>query len=456
MKQTLLRAVGQVLAGWVVCSGVALCETAPAEARAGQPPNVVVILADDLGWGELGAYGGKDVPTPHIDSIAASGVRCTQGYVSCPVCSPTRAGFMTGRYQQRFGHELNPGSEKDADPSFGLPLDQATLGDRLRALGYATGWIGKSHLGYKPEFHPTKRGFDEFYGFLAGARGYFPKNDPKNGAPMLRGTEQVKEEFDYTTTDFAQEAVSFVERRKEKPFFLYLSFNAVHSPMEAPPSYRERFAAVTDLKRRTFCAMLAALDDSVGQVLDALEKNGLRENTIVFFFSDNGGPTPQTTSGNGPLRATKATVYEGGVRVPFLVQWPSQLPAGKVFDAPVIALDILPTVVAAAGGMNDPAWQLDGVNLLPYLKGETPGVPHENLFWRFGPQRAVRHGDWKLLVPPDADGKPELYNLANDIGEKNDLFASEPDIAQDLQQRYDDWNKENIAPRWENKRAKRK
>ncbi len=447
----LMCAAAQALLCWMAVAGIALCDTAPVGAQDKRPPNVVVILADDLGWGELGAFGGTEIPTPRIDSIATSGVRFKQGYVSCPVCSPTREGFMTGRYQKRFGHELNPGNEKSADPNFGLPLDQVTLGDRLRALGYTTGWIGKSHLGYQPEYHPTKRGFDEFYGFLGGAREYFPNNGPTNGAPMMRGTERAKEDFAYTTTAFAQEAVSFIERYKEKPFLLYLPFNAVHGPLQAMASYKERFAGVTNEKRRTFCAMLAALDDSVGQVLDALEKNGLRDDTIVVFFSDNGGPTPQTTSGNGPLRATKATVYEGGVRVPFLMQWPSQLPAGKLFEAPVIALDILPTVVAAAGGNIDPAWQLDGVNLLPYLKGETPGVPHEDLFWRFGAQRAVRHGDWKLLVPPKAEGKPELYNLAKDVGETNNLFNSEPEIAKELQQRYDAWNASNIPPRWESK-----
>lgn len=427
------------------------CQTAGANTDT-KRPNIVLLFADDLGWGELGAQGGKDVATPHIDSIARDGARFTNGYVSCPVCSPTRAGMLTGRYQQRFGHEFNPGNEQQAPENFGLPLDQKTAGDRLRAAGYATGWIGKSHQGYKPEFNPTHRGFDEFYGFLAGARAYFPNNSASNPAPMLRGTERVQEDFDYTTFAFAREANSFIERHKDGPFFLYLPFNAVHSPLQAPESHLARFAHINDTKRRTFCAMLSALDDAVGQVLDSLAKNGLTENTLVFFISDNGGPTPQTSSSNGPLRATKGTVYEGGIRVPFFLKWPGHVKPGTVCDTPVIALDMLPTALAAAGATtNDPL--LEGGDLVGYLHDEKKQPLHEALFWRFGKQYAVRHGDWKLLVSLKGDGKPELYNLRDDIGEENDLASKEPARVAELQALYDAWNAKNIPPLWNNKAA---
>lgn len=414
-------------------------------------PNIVLIFADDLGWGDLGVQSGHDVPTPRIDSIALNGARFSNGYVTCPVCSPTRAGLLTGRYQQRFGHEFNAGNEKEAPPQFGLPLDQKTIGDHLRALGYATGWFGKSHLGYKPEYNPIRRGFDEFYGFTAGARTYFPNNAETNPAPILRGTDRVKENFEYTTFAFAQEACSFIDRHADSPFFLYLPFNAVHGPLQAPEAYLARFAAIEDQKRRTFCAMLAALDDAVGQVLDRLDQKGLRENTLVFFISDNGGPTPQTSASNGPLRATKATVYEGGIRVPFFLQWPGHIAPGTVFEHPVSTLDVLPTALAAAGATPQHDSLFEGQDLMPFLTDPGKGAPHESLFWRYGEQRAVRHGDWKLLVSHKGEGAAELYNLRNDIGEQHNLATSEPARASELQALYDAWNAKNIAPLWGNK-----
>ena len=308
-------------------------------------PNILVILADDLGYGELSCQGNPQVPTPHIDSIAKNGVRFTSGYVSGPYCSPTRAGFMTGRYQQRFGHEFNPGPAEAAVPNFGLSLNEKTIGDRLKAAGYATGWFGKSHLGYKPEFHPLKRGFDEYFGFLGGAHDYLDAaGDPHN--PILRGTEPVKQE-DYTTEAFAREAVNFIKKHHAEPWFCYLPFNAVHAPLEATSKYLDRFTSVEDKRRQTFCAMLSAMDDAVGSVLAKVHEHKLEENTLIVFFSDNGGPTPSTTSGNGPLRGFKAQTWEGGIRVPFMMQWKGTIPAGKVDDRPVIQLDLLPTALAA-------------------------------------------------------------------------------------------------------------
>jgi arylsulfatase A-like enzyme len=407
-------------------------------------PNVILILADDLGWGETGPQGGKDIPTPALDSLAKSGVRFTNGYVSCPLCSPTRAGLLSGRYQQRFGHEFNPGPEATASDDFGMDLKQPTIADRMKALGYATGMFGKWHLGYKEAYTPPKRGFDEFYGFLGGAHPYLPEGARARGS-ILRGAEAV-DPPPYLTDAFGGEAVSFIEKHKDVPFFVYLPFNAVHSPLQAVDKYLKRFEALPD-RRKTFAAMLSAMDDNIGRVLDKLRELKIEERTLIFFLSDNGGPTAQTTSGNGPLRGFKGQTWEGGIRIPFMIQWKGKLPEGKVSDVPVISLDILPTAVAAAGRAIDPAWKLDGVNLLPYLTGENAGRPHESLFWRMGEKKAARVGDWKMVVDRDIP-KPALFNLAEDIGEKNDLAEKMPEKFKEIQAAFDAWEAQLEKPRW--------
>jgi arylsulfatase A-like enzyme len=422
------------------------CLPAEAAAPSGRRlPNIVLIVSDDQGYAEMGVQGCRDIPTPTLDSIAKNGVRFTNGYVSCPVCSPTRAGLMTGRYQQRFGHEFNPGPAEQADASFGLSLKEVTVANRLKSLGYATGMVGKWHLGYKPEYHPQKRGFDEFYGFLGGAHPYLPGPGRQGGA-ILRGTEEV-DAPPYLTEAFAREAVAFIQRHQDKPFFLYLPFNAVHAPLQSTEKYLSRFAAISDPKRRTFAAMLSAMDDAIAQVLGRLRESKLEENTLIFFISDNGGPTEQTSSCNVPLRGYKGQVLEGGIRVPFMVQWKGHLPAGKVYEQPVISLDIHPTAVAAAGGKIGADAKLDGVNLLPYLTGENKAVPHDRLFWRFGQQWAIRMGDWKLEKGPERGG-PELFDLAKDIGEKDNLAGAQPEKVKELQAAYDAWNAQLAEPRW--------
>lgn len=431
-----LRIAGLLLTVW--CAGAI-------ETRAEEPtrPNVVILLADDLGYGDLGFQGGKEIPTPNLDRLSRQGVRCGSGYVSCPYCSPTRAGLMTGRYQQRFGHEFNPGGVKDVEEVFGLSLDEKTIAERLRSAGYKTALVGKWHLGFAKKFQPPSRGFDEFFGFLGGAHPYFPSETPDN--QIYRGYEPVKEQA-YLTDAITREAESFIERQKTHPFLLYVAFNAVHNPQHAKPEHLERFKGITDQRRRTYAGMLTAMDEGVGRILAKLEEVGVEQNTLVVFFSDNGGPEANGST-NGPLNGQKATTWEGGIRVLFVLKWPGKIPADAIYDQPVIQLDIAPTILAAAGVPATPADHFDGVDLLPYVSGENKSAPHERLYWRFGQQIALREGDWKL-VKVRGDTQPRLYNLKADIGEKNDLAASEPDRVKAMQAAWDTWNATLIAPKW--------
>lgn len=431
-----------LIAGTLVLGLMSLPVTRSAAQGAGKP-NIVLIVADDLGYNGLSSYGSTDLKTPNIDSIGKNGVRCTDAYVSCPVCSPTRAGLLTGRYQQRFGHEFNPGPAQQASAEFGLPLTESTLADRLKAAGYATGMVGKWHLGYLPQYHPQKRGFDEYFGFLGGAHSYTESRQNNNN--ILRGTEAVDEKA-YLTDALQREAIAFVDRHQRHPFFLYLPFNAVHAPMQAASKYLDRVAGIEPQRRRTHAAMLTAMDDAVGALMAKLTELKLEEKTLVFFISDNGGPTAQTTSKNDPLKGFKAQVLEGGIRVPFMVQWKGQLPAGKTYSKPVIALDIFPTALAAAGVTPPATPALDGVNLLPYLEGKRTGDPHDTLYWRFGPQAALRHGNSKILK--QANGPWQLYDLAADIGEKTNLAKEKPEQLAELVGLYDTWNAQLMAPRW--------
>jgi arylsulfatase A-like enzyme len=332
-----------------------------------------------------------DVATPNMDSIAKNGVRFTDGYVSCPVCSPTRAGLVTGRYQQRFGHEHNPGPDLDRK-NWGLPLDQKTIAEYMKAEGYATGIVGKWHLGDNAQFHPNKRGFDEFFGFIGGAHPYL---DPTlKSFNMIQRNGEPVDEKEHLTYAFGREAVSFIDRHKAEPFFLYLAFNAVHAPLQPPLRLANAFAEIKDPKRRAFAKLLSSMDDAVGSVLTKVREEGLEEDTLIIFLSDNGGPTIGTTSKNYPFKGFKSQVFEGGIRIPFMVQWKGHLPAGRIYDKPVISLDILPTAVAVAGGKV--ASNVEGVDLMPYLKGGRPGAPHDSLCWRYEQQSAIRMGDWKL------------------------------------------------------------
>jgi arylsulfatase A-like enzyme len=435
--------VAFVLSGLVLMTGLAAAATGP---------NVLVIVADDLGYADVGFQGSKVVPTPHLDRIAAAGVRCTSGYVSHAFCSPTRAGMLTGRYQHRFGHENNPVYNVE-DARSGLPTSEVTLADVMKKAGYTTGLVGKWHLGAHPSFHPNQRGFDEFFGFLGGGHTYL--QDANIGGPEYRVPLQFNGQerpFDgYLTDMLGSEAAAFALRHEGKPWFLYLAFNAPHTPLSVPEERLAPFSGMKDRNRQIYAAMIAALDAAVGVTMAALEKSAQLENTLVFFFSDNGGPH---LSGRGltdfadnlPLRGAKGQVYEGGVRVPFLISWPAKLKSG-LYAEQVSALDVFATAAAVAGAALPADRKMDSVNLVPHLTGEKAGPPHESLVWRTngkGGNYALREGQWKLVRQGDA--APELYDLNADVGEASDIASAHPDKVKSLLGKLNAWEAEMIEP----------
>jgi len=416
-------------------------------------PNIIVILTDDQGYGDVGFNGCQDIPTPGIDRIAANGTVFTSGYVSYAVCGPSRAGLITGRYQDRFGFSRNP-VLAPRDSTVGLPLSEQTLADLLKQAGYTTAAFGKWHLGAHPSLHPNRRGFDEFYGFLSGGHRYFPEElIPTIGTMLkaqnegyktrlMRNTSHV-DETEYLTDAFSREAGNFIRKNQNTPFFIYLAYNAPHAPLQATEKYLKRFAHIKDPKRRTYAAMVSAVDDGVNQLLNLLDELKLSENTIVFFLSDNGGPIPDNSSSNGVLRGKKGDLYEGGVRVPFAVQWPGQIPAGLKYHSPVISLDIFATAAAVTG--IKPRNPIDGVNLIPYLNGTKKTEPHQSLFWRQYDLNvfAMRAGVNKMMIRQDST---TLFDLNQDIGEKNNLAAQQKKQIKAMNQQLQRWKSQLKDP----------
>lgn len=403
-----------------------------------EKPNILLILADDLGYHDVGFQGSEHIKTPHLDWLAENGVRFSDGHVSASVCSPSRAGMMTGRYQQRFGHEANvPPRPHGMDPA------ERTLGQALQSCGYRTALFGKWHLGDEPQHYPTARGFDEFWGLREGSRIY--SFDPKHSHDKPGGPHNIEHNgnqiaFEGHLTDrLADRAIEFIEAESEKPFFIFLSFTAPHSPLHSSP---EDLAALgTD---DHYAGLVHGMDRNIGRVLQTLEKSGRMENTLIWFLSDNGGTVKQ--SSNQPLAAIKGTKFEGGHRVPFVLYWKGKVKAGQVYAPMVSALDIYPTCVAAAGGSLEQPRPLDGVDLLPYLAGKKAGVPHRQLYWRKLECAAMRDGDWKLIrVEGLAD---HLFNLGTDIGEYRDLAATQPERLQRMQTMLRAWEADKMQPLW--------
>lgn len=419
-------------------------------------PNVIIILVDDLGYADVGFNGCKDITTPNIDKIASQGVKFTNAYVSYAVCGPSRAGLITGRYQDRFGFGRNPLFAPN-DPEMGLPLSEETLAEALKKANYKSVAIGKWHLGAHETLRPLKRGFDDFYGFLSGGHQYFPENwtlkdEYKVKAQfdayhtkLLRDNTRV-EENEYLTDALSREAVNYIDKYKNQPFFIYLAYNAPHAPLQATKKYLSRFEAIKDKKRKTYAAMVSAVDDGVGGILDKLDKLSLTENTIIFFLSDNGGPENHNASDNGILRGGKGDVFEGGIHVPFAIKWPAKIPKGMTYDAPIISLDLFSTIIAQSLIPIQSKNELDGVNLIPYLVGEKKGVPHDYLFWRKFDQNKVAcrnsNGN-KMIVSKD---QHMLFNLKDDISEKTNVIEKNNDIFQTLQTSYQNWNSQMLDP----------
>jgi arylsulfatase A-like enzyme len=424
-----------------VALSLLLALLAPLATSAADKPNVLVLYMDDMGWAQPGCYGGKLAPTPHIDSLARNGVRFTDGYVGACICSPSRVGLLTGRYQARTGHDANSNEGKSPE-SKNLLLSETTIAQRLKSLGYVTGIYGKWHVGAtSPEYLPANRGFDESFGTtgnLGDKMGFYKGKefipDPA-GAPI-------------TSPIYAREANAFMERHRAEPWFLYVPFNAVHSPVVASPEIKARFPDLPKGKQ-DYAALISEADDAVGAILAKLRELKLEENTLIFLVSDNGGASALAEMDG--LRGRKWMLWEGGIRVSWLAQWKGRIPAGRVLETPVIQLDILPTALAAAGGTPQPEWKLDGANLLPLLEGKADKLDRDTLYWRFGVQYAVRQGDWKLVKAGLAQ-PVQLFDLRADRHEKDDLAAKQPEKVKALQALWDAWNAQNMPPRWEDPR----
>lgn len=426
------------------------------------PPNLIVILTDDQGYADVGFNGCMDIPTPNIDRIAAEGVRCTNGYVTFSVCGPSRAGLITGRHQDRFGACRNPTIDPTV-PNNGVPTSEKNIAELLKPVGYTSMAVGKWHLGTYPGLRPLERGFDEFFGFLSGGHQYFPEmltlTDLSEvsyeyewyNTKLLRNEERVDID-DYLTDELSDAGVDFIKRNSDKPFFLYMAYNAPHTPMQATQKYLDRFAHIENDKRKHYAAMVSAVDDGVGRILDKLTKLDLDEKTIVFFLSDNGGAT-NNASRNDPLRGHKGSFFEGGVRVPFAVRWKGVLPEGSDYDQPVSSLDIAATITAQADASIPADKPLDGIDLIPYLTGKKKGGPHPTLYWRHYDSDfyAIRDGYHKLILSGKASNKksdqgPMFFDLNRDLQEKHNLYRNHPEAVEEAAAKLAVWKTQLVPP----------
>ena len=428
-------------------------------AQNSKKPNIIIILVDDMGYADVGFNGCKDIPTPNIDRIATNGVKFTNGYVTFSVCGPSRAGLLTGRYPQRFGYERNP-QYRPHDPNMGLPKEENTLAEALKQVGYTSGIIGKWHQGADISNHPLNRGFNEFFGHLGGGHRYFPEEltikdsyavDNDEGVSyktwIMRNHEPIQTKK-YLTDEFSDEAVRFVERHQKEPFFLYLAYNAPHSPLQATQEYLDRFPNIVDKKRKTYAAMVSAVDDGIGKLLDKLESMNLDKNTLVYFLSDNGGPEKDNGSDNGVLREGKSSIYEGGYRVPFAMQWKGTVEP-VVYDNPISSLDIFATIAALSKPPIKKDKPLDGVNMIPFITGKNKGLPHETIYLRKFDAKSysVRHNNLKLVLKKDSI--PQLYDLAKDVGEQNDIAQQYPEEVKKIEAIRKEWDSQLIDPIFE-------
>jgi arylsulfatase A-like enzyme len=482
MEVSMLRCMRAFVLLASLATGAAAAQEAP-----GRRPNVIVIIADDLGYGDVGVYGSRLVKTPNIDALADSGARMERGYVTHPVCAPSRAALMTGRYQQRFGYEFNPVGR---DRTSGVDAAEVMLPLRMKQAGYATGMVGKWHLGQASGYHPLDRGFDSFFGVLGGATSFMlgvgPGDDeytppgsenttrtPQSNLPPLSAPADVRlpalrraspvsrgrtvvDEPSYLTEAFTREALAFISAHKDRPFFLYLAHTAPHTPLEATRPYLDRYRHIPDRGMRIYAAMVSSLDDSVGEIRKRLAEEGLEKDTLIVFLSDNGcAHYVLGACTNRPLSGFKGEHLEGGVRVPFIASWPGRIREGQIIQRPVSSLDIAPTALRLAGVT--PPSVLDGEDLMAFLEGGAAAP--RNLFWRAGPSRAVVDDRWKLWIAEKAgpEGEPAgehvmLFDLLRDPGERQNLALDRPDIVAELKDRLAAWSGGLGAPQWESNR----
>ena len=445
---------------FVMFIAMAFAVTCFGPVRAATPPNILVILADDMGYGDAGCMGSNVLETPNIDALALAGVRCTQAYVASAVCSPSRAGLMTGRDPRRFGYQANlnqsPPNYAGRPDLLGLPANEKTLADHLRSVGYATALVGKWHLGIGESFHPNRRGFDYFCGMLQGSHHYFPET--VNHTIERNGQSVTMFSSPYLTDFFTDECIGFIQRQSERnpkqPWFLFASYNAPHTPMHATEEDLKRFDHIKEEKRRAYAAMMYALDRGIGRIRRHLEFTGQWNNTLCVFFSDNGGAT-NNGSWNGPLRGVKGCLREGGVRVPMIWTWPNRIPAGQVCESVVSSLDLLPTFMFAAGAeplpLSSPlshedkrnrsrmiarVGEYDGLNALPQLQDRSKQV-HRRLFWRLQGQAAILDGDDKVVRL--SHRRPQMFRVATDESELEDLSTTEPERMDELLRLLGQW-----------------
>jgi arylsulfatase A-like enzyme len=406
-------------------------------------PNIVLILADDLGYGDLGCYGSSTIRTPNIDRLAAKGLRFTDYHSNGAVCSPTRAALMTGRYQQRSGVSdvINATTMRDE----GLSLAETTVAEVLKSAGYATAIYGKWHLGYDPKFHPHHQGFDDFRGYVSGNVDYFSHVDQAGYADWWHNGTQA-DEPGYTTELVTRHGLEFIARNRTKPFFLYLAHESVHSPYQGPKDKPFRVAGRKGggnegNAAETYAAMIEAMDEGIGRIVAALGELPKDRETLVFFCSDNGATNKGS---NGTLRGFKAQLWEGGHRVPAIACWPGKIPAGKTTDATALGMDLFPTFAEIAGATIPSGLALDGISLWQHLQ-TGKALAARTLFWGHGKQRAVREGRWKLtrMTPEET----WLSDLSKDLSEKTNLAAEQPAVVRDLLGRLERWERSGAPAR---------
>lgn len=471
----------------------AIPQTLPSKKK----PNIVILMADDLGYFDISLHGNPHIQTKYIDALANDGINCTRAYATAPSCSPSRAGFITGRYQHRFGfenqiHERLPRNRLelwwarnllDSYPwkikqlatvpreedrlREGLPPTEITLAEILKKFGYRTGIFGKWHLGSTEHALPHKRGFDQHFGFYASHSLFAPEgmsgmvdmhngkdwtddhiwSGQRNGDCAIVRNGQVVADSSYLTQKLADEAIEFIDSNQDQAFFLLVSFNAPHTPFQAPKAYYDQFSHIQDPLQRIYLSMIASLDDAVGSIHHKLKTLGLEEDTLIFFLSDNGGAEYTHATSNAPLKGGKITSFDGGLRIPFFIKWKEVLPEGLTFDPMISTLDIFSTICAAANIPLPHDRKYDGVNLLPYWLGEESNLPHKSLFWKGGSAKGIVQGDWKLLFNEDMESS-RLYHISEDPFEQKDLRNQFPKLVQELKLAHKTWYSEMPGPMW--------